>query len=107
MKQKLFDNSIEFINNKIQLYLQQYGKCKVSGLVFSNTNEIHCHHIIPKRISNDDSISNLVLVTETIHKLIHSTDNNIIHKYLQELKLEKTQLKELNKLRKQLKLKTI
>ena len=107
MKQKLFDNSIEFINNKIQLYLQQDGKCKVSGLVFSNTNEIHCHHIIPKRISNDDSISNLVLVTETIHKLIHSTDNNIIHKYLQELKLEKTQLKELNKLRKQLKLETI
>ena len=104
MKQNIFDNSIEMVNNKINLYIQQNGKCKITGLLFTNTNEIHCHHIVPKSISNDNSISNLVLVTNAIHKLIHCKNNDIIHKSIQELKLNSDQIKKINELRRCLKL---
>lgn len=98
MRQPLYGRSIEYADNRISLYSVQKGKCAVTGEKFSSMEEIHCHHKIPKSKGGKDDYQNLVLVTETVHKLIHATNVEIIQKYLQ---ICKPDMKKLNVLRKE------
>ncbi|WP_341349517.1 HNH endonuclease [Ruminiclostridium cellobioparum] len=43
------------------------------GIPFQHTSEIHCHHITPKQNGGGDKYENLILVHETVHKLIHAS----------------------------------
>ena len=97
LRQPLYGRSIEYVDNRISLYLAQKGKCAVTGEKFTSTEEIHCHHKIPKTKGGTDEYQNLILVTETVHKLIHATDAETIKKYL---KTCKPDMKKLNVLRK-------
>ena len=62
--------------------------------------DLRCHHKVPLENDGTDKYSNLVLVTEAVHLLIHATLEETIQKYLKQLQLNKKQLEKLNKLRK-------
>ncbi len=83
LRQPLYGRSIEYADNRISLYSAQKRQCAVTGQRFTSTNEIHCHHKIPKSQDGTDDYQNLILVTATVHKLIHATNTKTIQKYLQ------------------------
>lgn len=97
MNQPLYGRSIEYADNRISLFFAQNGRCAVTGQKFESTEEIHCHHKIPKSKGGTDEYDNLILVTEPVHKLIHATIDETIAKYL---KLCSPDMKKLNELRK-------
>ncbi|KMW08922.1 HNH endonuclease signature motif containing protein, partial [Enterocloster clostridioformis] len=47
---------------------------------FSSTHEIHCHHKLPRYLGGDDSYGNLILVKDSVHKLIHAINADTIRK---------------------------
>ena len=69
----------------------------MTGEKFKSSEEMQCHHKIPKFKGGTDEYQNLILVTTTVHKLIHTTDTKTIQKYL---KTRKPDIKKLNVLRK-------
>ncbi|MCC2248977.1 group II intron reverse transcriptase/maturase [Virgibacillus sp. AGTR] len=91
--------SIEYMDNRIARFIAQKGKCAVTGVLLY-ADEVTCHHIIPYHISNDDSYTNLVIVHEDIHRLIHATQGATIQRYLTKLKLNNKELTHVNKYRK-------
>lgn len=96
MRQPLYSRSTEYADNRISLFSAQWGKCAVTGKDFMCIGDIHCHHKIPKCKGGTDKYSNLVLILEPIHKLIHTTNKDIIAKYLEALRLKKSQLDKVN-----------
>ena len=78
--------------------MAQKGKYAVTGEEFTSKDDIHYHHIIPKSKGGTDDYQNLILVKETVNKLIHATNAEIIQKYLQTCQPD---MKKLNVLRKQ------
>ena len=99
MRQPLYGRSVEYSDNRISHFSAQWGRCAVTGNEFVDASEIHCHHIIPRKMDGDDSYDNLVLVTESVHRLIHATQTDTIQKYRNALNLDKEQMKKLNKFR--------
>ena len=97
LRQPLYGRSIEYADNRISLYSAQTGCCAVTGEKFTSTEEIHCHHKIPKAQGGTDDYQNLILVTATVHKLIHATRAKTIQHYLQTCKPD---IQKLNVLRK-------
>ena len=97
--QPLYSKSIEYADNRISLYAAQKGQCAITGEKFTSTNEIHCHHKIPKSQGGTDDYQNLILVTATVHKLIQATNAETIQKHLQACKPD---MKKLNVLRQQI-----
>ena len=71
--------------------------CAVTGEKFTSTDQIHCHHKLPRLQGGTDNYNNLILVTATVHKLIHAAKTDTIQKYLQACKPD---FKKLNMLRK-------
>jgi 5-methylcytosine-specific restriction endonuclease McrA len=57
------------------------------------------HHVVPREQGGVDEYKNLRYVSEPIHKLIHATRPETIEFYKSMLKLDRTSLKKLNKLR--------
>ncbi len=90
--------SAAYNDNRISLHCAQFGKCAVTGAKLE-IGDIHCHHKVPKYLGGTDEYKNLVIVSEDVHRLIHSTNPKTIRKYLDELDLDAKQLKKLNKLR--------
>jgi hypothetical protein len=72
--------------------------CAVTGEELILT-EMDCHHKTLWSVTKDDSYSNLVLITRDVHRLVHSTESEIIQKYIRLLNLNKEQLVKINKLR--------
>jgi 5-methylcytosine-specific restriction endonuclease McrA len=107
MKKRQFDTSTELMDNKLSLFCAQFGKCAVTGKEFKNTDEIHCHHKIPKDSGGTDSYNNLILIHIDIHKLVHATNDILIEEYKQKLMLTKDQIDKVNKLRNILSLENI
>jgi len=99
MRQPLYGRSAEYADNRISRFSAQWGKCAVTGNEFITTAEIHCHHILPLEHGGSDKYDNLVLVSETVHKLIHATQADTINKYRSFLHLDKRQLLKLNSYR--------
>ena len=92
-------NSTEYSDNRISLYSAQWGKCGITGIEFQCLEDIHCHHKLPKQYGGTDRYDNLVLLLPQVHRLIHAADEITIRKYLEVLKLDKTQILKLNKYR--------
>lgn len=91
--------SIEYNDNKVSLYVGQYGLCGVSKDKLK-IGYMEMHHKKPKSKNGNDVYKNLTLVTADVHKLIHATNEEIIQKYSRIVKLNKEALAKLNKLRK-------
>ena len=90
--------SVEYNDNRIALYVAQKGKCAVSGVELE-ANQVDCHHKKPLVLGGNDSYQNLIIVSDVVHILIHSSNERTIRKYLKVLNPDKKQLAKLNKLR--------
>ncbi len=97
MKSEMYDNSVEYYDNRISLYCAQLGKCGITGEKL-DVDTIHCHHKVPKSKGGSDKYDNLILVHVDIHRLIHATEKETINKYIHLIKDDK-QLRKLNNLR--------
>lgn len=91
--------SIEYADNRISLYTAQQGRCSITGRVFMNANEIHCHHKVPREQGGTDRYQNLTLIYTPVHLLIHATNTESINNYLKEFNLDESQISKVNKLR--------
>jgi RNA-directed DNA polymerase len=94
------EKSVEFNDNRISLFVAQQGKCAVTGMRL-NLNEINCHHRKPSVLGGGDEYSNLTIVYEDVHKLIHASKSSTISRYMQLLNLNKKKIEKINSLRKQ------
>ena len=90
--------SAEYNDNRVSLFVGQYGKCYVTGKPL-NINEMHCHHKKPRALGGTDEYKNLVLIEENIHRLVHSTKIETIKEYVTKLGLSTKELEKVNKLR--------
>lgn len=90
--------SIELNDNRISLFVGQGGRCAVSG-EYLKLGEMEVHHKIPKVAGGTDAYNNLVYVKSIIHKIIHTTRRDVLCKYLNTEKLDKSALKKVNELR--------
>ena len=100
MKQFIPSRSIEYNDNRISRFIAQYGKCAVTGIELG-LNDWHCHHKTPYHLTKDDSYGNLMILHESVHRLIHMRNQEKIQVLLNVLKLNKKQLKKVNELREQ------
>lgn len=98
MRNYIPNRSIEYNDNRISKFIAQYGKCAVLGEALG-IGEWHCHHIMPYHLSKDDKYSNLLIVRDTIHQLIHLKDRSKIETLLESLKLSSKQKEKINYLR--------
>lgn len=99
MENPISNQSTEYNDNRISLYVGQNGKCGITGKKLE-INDMEVHHKIPKLIGGKDEYSNLLYVTYNIHKIIHATETETINKYMKMANLDKKALKKLNLLRK-------
>ena len=90
--------SVEFNDNRISLFAAQNGQCAITRNILKSFN-FHCHHKIPRQMGGDDSYQNLIIVSITVHRLIHAVNEETIQKLLAELNLNKEQISKVNKLR--------
>lgn len=93
------NHSTEYNDNRIASIAGQRGKCYVTKVQL-NIDNMECHHKRMRSNGGSDAYSNLVWVTKEIHKLIHSTENATIIKYINKLNLDLNGFKRLNYLRK-------
>ena len=103
MRNPILNRSIEYNDNRLSLYCASHGKCSITGKILEIGN-IHCHHKIPYSISHDDSYSNLILICQEAHILIHAVNSEVIQHYKSLLNLNAQQIGKINKLRKLLNL---
>lgn len=82
------------------------GKCAITKTILEKDN-IHCHHIIPRKDGGGDNYQNLLLIDKRVHILLHATKAETIEKYLGILNLSKAQLNKLNTYRATLNLNAI
>lgn len=92
--------SAEYNDNRVSLFVGQYGKCYVTGKPLI-IGDMHCHHIKPRALGGTDEYKNLVLIEENIHRLLHLTKDEIIAEYVRKLGLSTKELEKVNRLRKQ------
>ena len=92
-------HSVEYANNRVSLIAGQRGKCFVTGEMLSS-HDMECHHKTPKHTGGSDEYSNLVWLCGDAHKLIHSTKQDTMNKYLNKLSLDKKGINRVNSLRK-------
>ena len=100
MKQFIPQRSNEYNDNRISRFIAQYGKCAVTGVELS-FDDWHCHHRTPYYLLQDDSYSNLIILHESVHRLIHFKDLEKIQVLMKVLQLDKKQLMKVNELREQ------
>jgi len=98
MKTKEVGRSVEYMDNRISLYVAQYGKCAITGQILT-LHEIHCHHKKPVSQGGNDRYENLIILHKDIHRLLHATKEETIKAYLSQLQLTYKQKAKLNKLR--------
>lgn len=98
MRTKEVGRSIEYMDNRISLFVAQNGKCAVTGRELL-LDEIHCHHKVPVKMGGNDRYENLTILHKNIHRLLHASQPETINSYLSQLKLNPKQKAKLNKLR--------
>lgn len=100
MRNPIKGRSVEYNDNRLSLYSAQKGKCRVTGKNLT-VETIHCHHINFLKHGGNDDYSNLVLLDNTVHKLIHATKADTITNLKKELSLSNKELSKINKFRRQ------
>lgn len=100
MKRFIPYRTIEYNDNRISRFIAQYGKCAVTGIELGKS-DWHCHHKKPYHLSRDDSYSNLIVLHESVHRLLHLKDTGKIKILVDVLQLNNKQIGKVNELRKQ------
>lgn len=91
--------NIKYNDNRISLFVAQYGKCAVTGMALI-IGEMECHHKKPLDKGGNDEYNNLLWVSKDIHKVIHATRDETLSVYLSHINLTTRQRNKLNELRK-------
>lgn len=92
------NQSIEYNDNRISLYVAQNGKDAITGRPLE-IGKMHCHHKNPKSKGGTDKYNNLIFISDDIHILIHATKVETINKYLKTLNLDSKMIEKIDKLR--------
>ena len=95
MRNPIENQSVEYNDNRLSLYCAMQGKCAITKTILEKDN-IHCHHVIPRKDGGGDNYQNLLLIDKRVHILLHATRAETIEKYLEILNLNKAQLNKLN-----------
>ena len=90
--------SVEYNDNRIAMYVAQKGRCAVTKIKLA-VIEIDCHHKTPVEYGGGDEYQNLIIVSDKVHILIHSSNNKTLKKYLAMVKPDEKQSEKINKLR--------
>lgn len=77
MQNPIKNASTEYNDNRISLYVDQNGKCGVTGEILEQ-GDIEIHHKIPKSKGETDKYKNLIIIRKSIHKLIRATNTETI-----------------------------
>jgi hypothetical protein len=99
MRNPVAGESAEYNDNRISLYVAQRGKCAITAELLQ-IEDIHCHHKKTRQHGGSDEYSNLIIVSERMHRLIHATDSSTIQGIMSQYTWDKKQKDKLNKLRK-------
>lgn len=62
MRTKEVGRSVKYMDNRISLYVAQYGKCAITEKILE-LHEIHCHHKKPVSQGGNDRYENLIIYT--------------------------------------------
>lgn len=95
MRNPIENQSVEYNDNRLSLYCAMQGKCAITKTILEKDN-IHCHHVIPRKDGGGDNYQNLLLIDKRVHILLHAMRAETIEKYLEILNLNKAQLNKLN-----------
>ncbi|MEQ8198087.1 MAG: HNH endonuclease signature motif containing protein, partial [Clostridiaceae bacterium] len=98
MGNPVLNESTEYNDNRVSLFVGQNGKCGITGNNL-NSGFMEVHHKIPRFKGGTDEYNNLIFITTDIHKLIHATKQDTINEYMNKLGLDDEMLKKINKLR--------
>ncbi len=99
LKTANYTGTAEFCDNMLSLIAGQKGKCYITGLDLE-TDNMECHHKIPKSNGGTDEYKNLVWLCAEAHVLVHCNEKYILAKYLGLLSLDEKRIKRVNSLRK-------
>ena len=66
------NQSVEYNDNRLSLYCAMQGKCAITKTILEKDN-IHCHHIIPRKDGGGDNYQNLLLIDKRVHILLHAS----------------------------------
>lgn len=102
MRNFIPNRTIEFNDNRISKFIAQYGKCAITGIELDK-HDWHCHHKEPYHLSRDDKYSNLIVLHESVHRLVHTKNIEKIKVLIRTLELTNKQIQKVNELRKQCK----
>lgn len=92
------NESVEYNDNRISLYVAQNGKDAITGKPLE-IGKMHCHHKLPKSKGGTDEYKNLIFILDDIHIFIHATAKETIEKYLNVLDLNAKMIGKVNKIR--------
>jgi len=98
VKNPIENRSIEYNDNRISLFSAQCGNCRILKTRLA-VNNFHCHHVKRTIDGGTDEYKNLVIVHPDIHRLIHATTSDTIHRILAKLNLSNEQMGKVNQFR--------
>lgn len=98
LRNPILNQSVEYNDNRISLYIGQNGKCGISG-EYLEIGDMEVHHITPKSLGGNDKYSNLIYLRKIIHHLIHYKDKDKIRKVIDEMKPNEQIIEKINKFR--------
>ncbi|MBC8059293.1 MAG: group II intron reverse transcriptase/maturase [Clostridiaceae bacterium] len=101
MENPIQNETTEYNDNRVSLYVGQNGKCSITGESLQ-ISDMESHHKTPRKDGGTDEYKNLTFVVKDIHKLIHAVTKETIENYLNKVKkiINEENIIKLNKLRK-------
>ncbi len=62
-------NNIEWHKIRKRIYERDNWTCQICGVHGGKKNKLHCHHIVPYRVSQDNSEENLISLCAKCHRI--------------------------------------
>ena len=98
-QQSMNEHSLEYLDSRQSLFAAQRGMCGISGIEFTNVEEIGCCLKVSAFNGGKEQYKNMVLVMKKYLPILQFNDMQVIQDYLKVIKPEKKQLVKINKLR--------
>ena len=98
-QQSMNEHSLEYLDSRQSLFAAQKGMCAISGIEFTNVEEIGCCLKVSAFNGGKEQYKNMVLVMKKYLQILQFNDMQVIQDYLKVIKPEKKQLVKINKLR--------
>lgn len=89
------NESVEYNDNRISLYVGQSGKCAVTGMKLEIGN-MEVHRITRKADGGTDAYQNLIWINRIVHTLIHATKQETIHRLISSIKENDVVIRKIN-----------